>query len=173
MYGRNGTEDHQDLIKKLSLIDNLESWPSHTLRLEKEDKKHVYEFAKRLWIKRKISDGSLLLHPDVREELIQREYNPLSIHKKMIWASLLASYDGADRKEYFQRIKEKIIKKYGRKWWLDIDSRINPAYAARQRILKYIDGAGSAVKYAASQSMTLGNVYRESRNDALRMIPKE
>ncbi|CDL79889.1 hypothetical protein [Xenorhabdus cabanillasii] len=173
MYGRNDTEKHQDLIKKLSLIDNLENWPSHTLRLEKEDKKHVYEFAKRLWIKRKISDGSLLLHPDVREELIQREFNPLSIHKKMIWASLLASYDGADSQEYFQRIKGKIIKKYGNKWWLDVYNRIKPTYAARQHILKYIDGAGAAVKYAASQSMFLGDVYRESRNDALRMIPKE
>ncbi|MBD1229516.1 hypothetical protein [Xenorhabdus griffiniae] len=141
--------------------------------LEKEDKKHVYEFAKRLWIKRKISDGSLLLHPDVRAELIQREYNPLSIHKKMIWASLLASYDGTDSREYFQRIKGKITKKYGSKWWLDVYKRIKPTYAARQHILKHIDGAGSAVKYAASQSMYLGDIYRESRNDALRMIPKE
>ncbi|MDC9622158.1 hypothetical protein PSI22_11085 [Xenorhabdus sp. XENO-7] len=173
MYSRNHAGEHQDLIRKLSLIDNLESWPSHILTLEKENKKYVYESARRLWIKRKISDGSLLLHPDVREELIQREYNPLSIHKKMIWASLLASYDGTDSKEYFQRIKGKIIKKYGNKWWRDVYNRIKPTYAARQHILKHIDGAGSAVKYAASQSMYLGYIFTESRNDALRMIPKE
>ncbi|MDE1476754.1 hypothetical protein KKJ01_00415 [Xenorhabdus bovienii] len=173
MYSRNNAGEHQDLIRKLSLIDDLESWPSHTLALEKKDKEHVCESARRLWIKRKISDGSLLLHLDIREELIQREYNPLSIHMKMIWASLLASYDGANRTEYIQRIKKKIIKKYGDEWWSDVDKRIIPAYKARQYILKYIDGAGAAVKYAASQSMFLGDVYRESRNDALRKIPKE
>ncbi|CDH07902.1 conserved hypothetical protein [Xenorhabdus bovienii str. oregonense] len=173
MYSRNSTEEHQDLIRKLSLIDNLESWPSHTMGLEKEDKKHVYESARRSWIKRKISDGGLLLHRDVQEQLIQREYNPLSILKKMIWASLLASYDGTDSKEYFQRIKEKIIKKYGNKWWSDVYNRIKPTYAARQRILKQTNGTDPVLKYAASQSMFIGDIFRESRNDALRMIPKE
>ncbi|AKJ43523.1 hypothetical protein [Pragia fontium] len=173
MYSGSNIDEYQHLIKRLSLIDNLENWPSHTRNLDKEDKKHIYEFARRLWIERKIADGSLLLHPDIREQLIEREYNPLSIHKKMIWASLLASYEGTDSKEYFQKIKKKLIKKYGNKWWVDVYNRIKPTYAARQRILKQINSTGPALKYAASQSMFLGYTLSEVRDDALRMIPKE
>ncbi|KLU15853.1 MULTISPECIES: hypothetical protein [Xenorhabdus] len=173
MYSKNNIGEYQDLIRKLSLIDNFETWMVHVQFLEKKEAEHVCESARRLWIKRKISDGSLLLHPDIREELIQRKYDPLPIHMKMIWASLLASYDGANRTEYIQRIKKKIIKRYDDEWWSDVNKRISPAYKARQYILKNIDGAGAAVKYAASQSMFLGDIYLESRNDALRRIPKE
>ena len=57
--------------------------------------------ARCLWIKRKILVGGLLLHPNVRDNLIERGYRPLSIHKKMIWASVLASYKGEDSKAYY------------------------------------------------------------------------
>lgn len=130
--------EQQTLIEKLSLVDDLEAWATYTRHLEKEEKKKIYECARRLWIKRKLLDGSLLLHPNVRSDLIEREYRPLSIHKKMIWASVLVSYKGEDSKAYFKRIKGKIIKKYGLKWWKDVDSRIKPAYAAQQRILKRV-----------------------------------
>lgn len=175
MHSEGNTEKYQDIIKQLSLIDNLEDWHWYipSSELQKEDKKHIYESAERLWIKRKISDGSLLIHPEVREELIEREYNPLPIHKKMIWASLLASYDGTDSREYFQRIKKIIIKKHGNKWWFDVYNRIKPIYAAKRRILKQINSTGPILKHAASRSMFLGNVLSESRDDALRMIPKE
>jgi hypothetical protein len=166
---------YRNLIEKLSLIDNPEDWFRHIKlsEIQIEDKKHIYESAMNLWIKRKIYDGSLLLHPDIREELIDRDFKPLSIHKKMIWASLLASYDGHDSSEYFQRIKQKLIKKYGVEWWLDVLDRIKPTRAAKQRLMKQNNSIGPAFKHAASQSMFLGNVLSESKDDALRMIPKE
>ncbi|WP_347253924.1 hypothetical protein [Leminorella grimontii] len=175
MHSEGNTEKYQDIIKQLSLIDNLEDWHWYipSSELQKEDKKHIYESAERLWIKRKISDGSLLIHPDVREELIEREYNPLPIHKRMIWSSLLASYNGTDRSDYLKKIREKITKKYGREWWDDIDRRIKPTYIARRRLLKQNNSTGPALKYAASQSMFFGSLLSESRDDVLRMIPKE
>ncbi len=169
----NISHEHKILIEELSKIDDLEAWSSYVPHVEKEIKKHIYESAERLWIKRKISDGSLLIHPDVREELIEREYNPLPIHKKMIWSSLLASYNGIDKSAYFKKIREKITKKYGREWWDDIDRRIKPTFAARQRLLKQKNSTGPALKYAASQSMFFGSLLSESRDDVLRMIPKE
>lgn len=93
--------EQQTLIEKLSLVDDLEAWATYTRHLEKEVKKNIYECARCLWIKRKILDGSLLLHPNVRNDLIDREYRPLSIHKKMIWASVLVSYKGEDSKAYY------------------------------------------------------------------------
>ncbi|MEA4040476.1 hypothetical protein VBJ83_20140, partial [Enterobacter hormaechei] len=85
----NFNTEQQTLIEKLSLVDDLETWATYTRHLEKEVKKSIYDCARPLWIKRKILDGSLLLHPNVRIDLIEREYRPLSIHKKMIWASVL------------------------------------------------------------------------------------
>ncbi|ECO4189975.1 hypothetical protein FYD92_23270 [Salmonella enterica] len=168
-------EKYQKIIEQLSLIDNLEEWHRNVLILDlgKETKKNIYELAKHLWIKRKISDGSLLLHPDIRTELIEREYNPLSIHKKMIWASLLASYEGSDSKAYFQLIKEKIIKKYGNKWWLDVYNRIKPTYAVRRRLMELDNSIGAAFKYSASQSSFLNHTLSLSRDDVLRKLPKE
>lgn len=175
MYSEGNIEKHQDIIKKLSLVDNLEDWHWYipTSELQKEDKEYIYKSAERLWIKRKISNGSLLLHPDIQEELIERKYDPSPVHKKMIWASLLASYNGADRTEYFQKIKKKIIKKYGYEWWTDINHRIKPTYIARQRIIKEIDSIGPAFQYAASKSMFLDHTVRESRDDILRTIPSK
>lgn len=175
MHSECNTEKYQDIIKQLSLIDNLEDWHLYipTSELQKEDKKYIYESAERLWIKRKISDGSLLIHPDIREELIEREYNSLPIHKKMIWSSLLASYNGINKSEYFNKIREKITKKYGREWWDDIDRRVKPAYIARQRLLKQNSSTGPGLKYAASQSIFFGCLLSESRDDILRVIPKE
>ena len=119
------------LVERLSLIDNIDSWPVYIQGLGYDDKKRVYTLAERQWIKRKIGDGSLLLHPDIRDELIERQYSPLPLHRRMIWASVLASYDGVDSKEYFKIIKLKIIKKYDNKWWFDICNIIKPAFAAR------------------------------------------
>lgn len=164
---------HRDVIDELSHVDDLLAWHEYVIGQTDEEKKQIYEEAKKLWIKRKIENGSLLLHPDVRDELIQRNYSPLSIHKKMIWASILASCDSSDSKEYFAKAKEKIIKKYNTKWWLDVYNRIKPTYAAKQRLLKQNNGMGSAVSYAAKNSVFLASVHQKSRDDALKMIPKD
>ncbi|MBA0170049.1 hypothetical protein IG612_01250 [Pectobacterium sp. FL60-S17] len=169
----NFNTEQKMLIERLSLIDDLEAWAACTKHLDKELKKIIYESARCLWIKRKIHDGSLLLHPNVRNELIERKYSPLSIHKKMIWASVLVSYRGGDSKEYFKRIKGKIVKKYGLKWWRDVDNRIKPAYAAQQRILKRVGTIGTGVKYFASQSSFIGGILNDELDAALRMIPEE
>ena len=163
------------MIEELSLQDNLEDWSkcSELSIVDKEYKKIIYKLAIKLWIKRKIGDGTLLLHPDIQEELIRRDFEPLSLHKKMIWASQLASYNGLDSREYFKRIKRKIIAKYGVVWWEDVYNRVKPAYATRQRLLKQIDNIGGATGYFASKSSFLGGVLMETRMDILKMIPKE
>lgn len=72
------------MIEELSLQDNLEDWSkcSELSIVDKEYKKIIYKLAIKLWIKRKIGDGTLLLHPDIQEELIRRDFEPLSLHKK-------------------------------------------------------------------------------------------
>ncbi|HGA5143639.1 TPA: hypothetical protein ACISXD_004329, partial [Salmonella enterica subsp. diarizonae serovar 61:l,v:z35] len=59
------------------------------------------------------------------------------------------------------------------KWWKDVDSRIKPAYAAQQRILKRVGALGPGVKYFASQSSFVGSMLNDELDAALRMIPDD
>ncbi|MET3077449.1 hypothetical protein ABXV16_16970 [Pantoea leporis] len=174
MQRKKDAENYHEVIIKLSLNDNLEDWHRHIKKeeIKKEEVKKLYDSAIKLWIERKILDGSLLLHPDIRDELIEKDYQPSSIHKKMIWASILASYEGSDSKEYFRRVKIKIIKKHGNTWWFDIYNRIKPAYAAKQRLMKMYNSTGAGFKHAVSNSTFLNHSYISARDDILRMIPR-
>lgn len=42
-----------------------------------------FEIAERKWVERRLNDNTLLVHPNVRSELIERQYKPLARHKKM------------------------------------------------------------------------------------------
>ena len=164
---------HEGLIKNLSRIDDLENWSVHLINIDSKDKKWIYEFAERKWIERKLKDGTLLVHPLIREQLISREFKPLSIHRKMIWASVLVSYDGPNSKIRFDRIKEKIIKKHSNRWGFDVYKRIKPTYATRQRLLKQQNETSPALQYATTHSSFFAQMANEERDEALKMIPKD
>lgn len=165
------SQEHAILIENLISTDDLEEWGVITKDLPKDDKLKVYDLAEPKWVERKIINRTLLLHPDVRAELIVREYKPLSIHRKMIWASVLVMYEGADSKERYNRIKSKIIKKHSNKWWFDVHKRVKPTYAAKSRLDK--QALGNAASFAAQKSSFLGGIVQEQLQDALKMIPSE
>jgi|TARA_B100001063_G_C16521950_1_gene432082 hypothetical protein len=165
------SQEHPVLIENLIATDDLEKWGGITKNLSKDDKSKIYDLAEPKWIERKIINGTLLLHPDVRAELIARNYKPLSIHRKMIWASVLVMYEGSDSKERYNRLKNKIIKKHSNKWWFDVHKRVKPTYAAKSRIEKQT--LGNATSFAAQNSSFLGGVVQDVRDDALKMIPSE
>lgn len=165
------SQEYPVLIEDLIATDDLERWGVITKALSKDDKSKIYDLAEPKWIERKVLDGTLLLHPDVRTELAARDYKPLSIHRKMIWASVLVMYDGSDSKERYNRIKNKIIKKHSNKWWFDVHKRVKPTYAAKKRIEK--QALGNVTSFATQSSSFLGGVVQDYRDDALKMIPKE
>ena len=165
------SEEHPVLIANLIATDNLEKWGVLTKYLSKDDKAKIYDIAEPKWIERKITNGTLLLHPDVRSDLIARNFKPLSIHRKMIWASILVMLEGEDSKECYNRIKDKIIKKHSNKWWFDVQRRVKPTYAAKSRLKK--ETQGKATSFAAQRSSFLGEVMQSSRDGILKMIPSE
>jgi|TARA_R110001583_G_scaffold144132_1_gene296128 hypothetical protein len=164
--------DISEAIEKLSLVDDLEKWAEVSASLPVKSKRYLYEKAERQWIKRKLEDGSLLVHPKVKDELIQREFSPLTKHRKMIWASVLVSYEGPDSKERFNRIKTKIIKKYNNQWWFEVYKRVQPTYAARKRLLEQRCFTPKAVKFASTRSMFFGNLVSEATQEILKTIPE-
>ena len=165
--------NYDEVIEQLALIEDLEQWKVHVCDIPHKAKKWIYEQAERKWIKRKLEDGSLLVHPNIRKQLIERGFKHLSVHRKMIWASFLVSYDGDDSKERFRRIKNKIIKKHNNKWWFDVYNRVKPTYAARQRLIKQANRSGVAVKFSGTKSSFLGNILLKEREETLSMIPEK
>ncbi len=165
------SQEHPILIKNLVATDDLEKWGDVTQNLSKDDKAKIYDIAEPKWIERKLLNGTLLLHPDVRAELTARDFKPLNVHRKMIWASVLVMLEGVDSKERYNRIKEKIIKKHNNKWWFDVQKRVKPTYAAKSRLEK--QSLGNATSFAAQNSSFFGGVVQGSRDDALKMIPNE
>lgn len=160
-------------IAKVSAIDDIETWNSEVKDLSPKDKKYVFEFAERRWLKRKIEDGTLLFHPDIHKELLTRLENnkgPLKKHRQMVYANLLASYEKDDSKEYFERMKAKIIKKYNSLWFKGVYDKLKPTYAAHRR-LKDLN-SGIVGKFTA-QSMFMGSMVTEDARAILRRLPTE
>lgn len=165
------SDKYPELIEELANTDDLELWGGKVKDIQQTDKKIIFEIAEAKWIKRKINDNSLLLHPDARKELIERNYKPLSKHRKMIWASILVTYEGGDSKQHYQNIKNKIIKKHSSLWWRDVHNKIKPTFAAKERLKN--QGFGAAFEFASQRSTFLGGVAQSSRDDILRMIPND
>lgn len=165
------SQEHPILIGDLIATDDLEKWGEITQHFSKGDRVKIYNIAEPRWIERKLANGTLLLHPDVRVELVARNFKPLSVHKKMIWASVLVMLEGEDSKERYNSIKGKIIKKYSNKWWFDVQKRIKPTYAAKSRLERQIlDGS---ISFFAKNSSFLGGIVQEQHDNALKMIPNE
>ncbi|WP_046019402.1 hypothetical protein [Marinomonas sp. S3726] len=157
----------RDLAEKLANIEDIEKWGKEVNGLSSRDMKIVFGEAEQLWIQRKIKDGTLLLHPDARAELIERNYKPRAIHRRMVLANVLVNYNGSDSKERFRRIKEKIIRKHSDRYWFDVYKRIKPTYAAKERIIKHKLNTSPMLSYAASQSIVFNNFVNHEINQAL------
>ena len=160
----------EELIKVLSNIDELETWKNHTQGYDKSQVAKAYEEAQKLWLKRMISSQRLFLHPDVVDDIQLQGWKATDLQKRMIWASLIATDESRTSKKRMYRIKESLIKKYGEAWWEDVYSRIKPAYAAKERVMKF--NSGPAVSAFISNTFIGGEAAYVERNSALRMIPK-
>ncbi|TQF70014.1 hypothetical protein [Pseudoalteromonas luteoviolacea] len=165
------SKENPIIIENLISTDDLEKWSELTKGFSKDDKQKLYNIAEPKWIERKINEGTLLLHPKIRAELVSRNFNPLSIHKKMIWASVLVMYEGDDSIERFNRIKQKIISKHSNKWWFNVYQRVESTYIAKDRLKK--QGLGSATSFAVQNSSFLGNTFNNVVDDILKTIPSE
>ncbi len=162
----------EELVKKLASIDALETWKQHCQGYSSQDKKVAFERAQSLWIARKVSENTLYLHPDVISDLQKQSWLPNDLQKRMIWASVLASYEGSDSRQRFNSIKTSLLKKYGRDWWEDVYKRQKPAFAAKERIRKQIASNGSAVNMLMANTHLFGEVARDQITSALSMVPK-
>lgn len=158
-----------NLIEKLVATDSPDKWADMTRHLAPIEKRMVFDEAEPLWIKRMWLDGKLLIHPNVAEQLSSMNWKPNDLQKKMIWASVLASFNSSDSQKRFHDIKQSIIKKHGNSWWFDVYKRLKPAYAARAQIEKTF---GPALEHAASISKVLGAASYETRMYILQRIPK-
>ena len=160
----------EELANNLSLVDALESWKSYVQGYSKSEVAAAYEMAQPLWVQRMVSEQKLYLHPDVIDQLKIQNWQPNDVQKKMIWASLLGADESSDSKKRMYRIKDSLIKKYGKQWWEDVYSRIKPVYAAKERIKKI--HSGPAVSAFINNSSIGSEAASEERNRALKMIPK-
>lgn len=160
----------EELIKILSNIDELETWKNHIQGYSKSDVTIAYEKAPPLWIQRMVSDQKLFLHPDVIEQLKSQNWRPSDLHKRMIWASLIASDESSNSKKRMYAIKDSLIKKHGKDWWEDVYARIKPVYAAKERIKKI--HSGLAISTFISNTFIGSEAANEERNRALKMVPK-
>lgn len=160
----------KELANILSSIDALESWKNYVQGYSKSEVAAAYKMARPLWVQRMVSEQKLFVHPDVIEQLRSQNWQPNDVQKKMIWASLLGSDESPESKKRMYKVKDSLIKRYGREWWEDVYSRIKPVYAAKERIRKIHSGpATSAFIYNTSIGSEAAS---EERDLALKMIPK-
>ncbi|WP_067099043.1 hypothetical protein [Marinomonas atlantica] len=117
-----------------------------------------------------ICQSKLYLHPDIVKELEQTSWIPNYLHKRMIWASLIASDESQNSKKRMYRIKDSLIRKYGKDWWEDVYSRLKPVYAAKERIKRI--HSGPAVSAFIAKTYIGAEVEDDERIEALMMIPK-
>lgn len=160
----------EELAKILSNIDELETWKNHVEGYSKPDVDSAYKVAQPLWVKRMISTQKLFLHPDVIDQLKAQNWQPSDIQKRMIWASLLGADESSESRKRMYRVKDSLIKRYGRDWWEDVYARIKPVYAAKERIKKI--SSGPAVSAFISNTFIGSEAASKERNRALSMIPK-
>ncbi len=162
----------EELVQKLVLIDELETWKLHCQGYSSDEKKTAFERAQPLWIARKASENSLYLHPDVISDLQKQNWLPNDLQKRMIWASVLASSEGSDSRQRFKSIKTSLLKRYGRDWWEDVYKRQKSAFAAKERIRKQLASNGSAVNMLMAKTHLFGDIAKEQVHSALSMVPK-
>ena len=160
----------EKLSKKLSKIDQLETWKDHIQGFTRSEVAHAYEEAKPLWVNRMLCEHKLYLHPDVIKQLEKQCWIPNDLQKRMIWASIIGSDESYNSKKRMYKIKDSLIKKYGREWWEDVFFRLKHVYAAKERIKKI--HSGPAVPTFISQTFLGAEIANDERLRALKMIPR-
>lgn len=163
----------QAMAQKLAESDSPEDWSSLLLGFPLECRSEVFAAAEPLWISRMVGNGRLLIHPEVARQLSSSNWRPSDVHRRMIWASVLANLRGDDSKARFLAIKARILKKHGFDWWKDVDRRVKHAYAARMRLEKAKSETGPALSMMAANSSIFALALHEERQRAYEMIPKE
>ena len=163
----------KEVINTLSSIDDLEAWNEVRKTVHVELREIHLNYAMYKWIERMITQEKLLLHPNVKQELVSRDYKPLVKHKKMIWASLLATYENKDSKERFDRIKGKIKKHYTSRWWLDVYNIYNQFRIVYLKLKRIDEKNGGGIALLASKSTFIGNAIQEEREKLMRELPTE
>lgn len=160
----------EKLSRKLSDIDALETWKDHVQGFSRPQVAEAYERAQPLWVRRMICEDKLYLHPDVIEQIEGQNWIPSDLHKRMIWASLIASDESSNSKKRMYKIKDSLIRKHGKDWWEDVYSRLKHAYAAKERIKRI--RSGPAVSAFIANTFIGSEAVNEERVKALRMIPR-
>lgn len=160
----------KELSRKLSDIDELETWKENVQGLPKSEVAKAYQEAIPLWVHRMISENKLFLHPDVIQQLQDQHWLPNDLHKRMIWASLIGSDESPTSKKRMYKIKESLLNRYGRDWWEDVFSRLKHVYAAKERIKKF--HSGPAIQTFISNTFIGADAANVERRKALEMIPK-
>lgn len=172
IYAEGVPMDLQLAINRLATEDCLDEWPKCIATLPEELRIDAYNKAEPLWVRRMIHEGKPLINPAVINDLKDQKWKPSDLHRRMIWASFLASIDGPNSKDRFNSSKLKIIKKHGKDWWFDVYQRIKPAYAARMRIKKK-SNIGPAVRQFTKHSSVLTLALHAEYEAALNMIPAD
>lgn len=162
----------EELIQKLATIDELETWKLHCQGYSAQDKKVAFQTAQPLWVKRKASEGTLYLHPEVIGQLRDQNWIPNDLQLRMIWASVLASAEGFDSKVRFRSIKASLRKRYGHDWWEDVYHRQRSAFAAKERIRRQSAENGFAINTLIANTHLFNGAMKDQVKAALSMIPK-
>lgn len=162
-----------ELAYKLASIEELETWSSYCDGYSYQAKKNTFEQAQSLWVIRKVANNTLYIHPDVIKNLQKNNWIPNDLQKRMIWASVLASAEGANSKYRFKSIKNCLLKKYGREWWEDVYKRQKHSFAAKERIRKQREKNGVAVNTLIAKTLLFRDIESDQIHSALKMVPKE
>jgi len=93
----------EQLAIKLSNLDELESWNSHSNGFDLQTKKAAYQIAETLWLKRIATNEKLFMHPKVLEQLETQSWKPNGLQKRMIWASYLGSDESQQSKKRLKK----------------------------------------------------------------------
>ncbi|WP_394179580.1 hypothetical protein [Marinomonas posidonica] len=151
----------------LSQINEIETWKQCSPQLTREQRLECYKIAQRLWLERSYAANKLYINLGVIEELKANDWQPNTIQKQMIWASVIASVDSKTQRNRFNIIKQKLVKKYGWNWYNECYRRVKKAFSAR----KWIENRSFEPDSAYMGSMFLREVSNEHVIAALKSIP--
>lgn len=163
--------DIGELVKQLVDVDYPDEWSAMTKDCRKEDRAAVFKEAEPVWLERMAAEGKLLMHPDALSDLAKAGWRPTDLHRRMIWASVLASLEGADSKVRFNSIKARLRRKHGNEWWFDVYKRLKATYGARMWLRRQREENGDAVNFLASRTVLVAAAVQDQVDRALRSIP--
>jgi hypothetical protein len=164
--------DSTSAAEILSNLNAPDLWMKKCPTMEKERRAEVFVLAGKMWLEKLARQKQLLIHPSILKELEAQSWVANDLQRKMIWASVLATQEGADSKKRFKEIKIYLLTKYGREWWEDVYLRKNGSYAVKEWIRKRVGSYGTAVSTLVENTILFGSMAEEERNKALSSLPE-